>query len=100
MNEYQKRKAYHRAKSRVEQEKGFYSHLMVYIIVNLALLFINSDFKNQGFENWLEWNLYIVPFFWGIGLLSHGLRTFDLNPIFSKKWEERKIKELMDNQNF
>ncbi len=100
MNEYNNKVAYEKAKKRVEREKGFYSHLTVYLIINIALLLINSDFFDEGFNNWLDWNLYTTPFLWGIGLLFHGLSVFTKIPVFGSKWEERKIEEFMNDDNF
>ncbi|MCK8522886.1 2TM domain-containing protein [Aquimarina sp. D1M17] len=91
---------YQRAKMRVEKEKGFYNHLTVYIIINIALLFINSQVIDNGIDSLLDWKLYITPILWGIGLLIHGITVFNTNKIFSKDWEERKIKELMDKEDF
>lgn len=91
---------YEKAKKRVEREKGFYSHLTVYIVINLALLFINSDFLDQGFNNWFQWHLYATPLFWGIGLFFHWLCAFQRSFIFNKKWEERKAKEFMDQEDY
>ncbi len=100
MKNFEEQKRYENAKKRVEREKGFYSHLTVYIIINIALLFINSDFLDDGFNKWLNWNLYATPVLWGIGLLFHGISVFSKNPLFSKRWEEKKIKELMDKDDF
>ncbi|KAA1244284.1 2TM domain-containing protein [Aquimarina sp. RZ0] len=99
MENSNKRVQYDRAKKRVEAEKGFYSHLTAYIIVNIFLFLINSNFINDGFNNWLNWNLYLTPFFWGIGLFFHWIKVFNPNIIFSKQWEERKIKEIMDKDD-
>ncbi|WP_459212668.1 2TM domain-containing protein [Aquimarina rhabdastrellae] len=92
--------AYKRAKKRVDDEKGFYTHLVVYIVINTVLLFVNSDFLDDGLKNWSSWHLFITPFFWGIGLLIHALRVFSKISLFGKDWEERKIKELMDKDSF
>lgn len=93
-------KAYIRAKERVEKEKGFYSHLTAYIIINIALLLINIDFGDVSMNSWLHWNQFITPVFWGIGLLIHGIYVFGKLPSLGKDWEERKIKELMDKDDF
>jgi hypothetical protein len=37
---------------------------------------------------------------WGFGLLIHGMEAFGYNPLWGKNWEEKKIKELMDNDKF
>ncbi len=99
MEKFEQQKRYERAQKRVKDEKGFYSHLTVYIIINIFLLFINTDFINQGFSQWTQWHIYFTPFFWGIGLFFHWIKVFNPNIVFSKQWEERKIKEIMDQDD-
>lgn len=89
---------YIRAKKRVEDEKGFYGHLTAYIIVNLFIISINFINSDTTLHDFLSWNIFVVPFFWGIGLFFHWIKTFEKNPFFSKDWEERKIKEIMNNE--
>ena len=50
-------------------------------------------------HNWHFGN-FAVWFFWGIGLVGHWLGVFGKNIVFSKHWEERKIKEFMDKDKF
>ena len=108
MNSREQHSAYTKAKARVQREKGFYSHLIVYIIVNVILLFLRNDVidyftmenKSLDFKNWFDWNILITPFLWGIGLLFHGLSVFGKGTGFNKAWEERKIKEYMDRDDF
>ena len=33
---------------------------------------------------------------WGIGVVFHGIKVFNYMPFIGKDWEERKIKEFMD----
>ncbi len=100
MNDHKNKAAYQKAKKRVEDEKGFYSHLTAYIIINISLLFINADLGEADFNNWFRWNQLLTPILWGIGLAIHGIRVFGKTPSFGKDWEERKIKELMDKDDF
>ncbi len=83
---------YERAKKRVEELKGFYGHLTAYIIVNVFLAIINF-FTTPGF-----WWFLFVTFFWGIGLISHAASLFLKRGIFSREWEERKIREYMEEE--
>jgi len=85
------------AKKRVEEIKGFYSHVLVYVLVNLFLLLIASNiFDGLVSIHVPGWSYFTTPFFWGIGLLFHGLYVFQFKSGFIKKWEERKIREIMD----
>ncbi|WP_299313542.1 2TM domain-containing protein [uncultured Aquimarina sp.] len=99
MQDFEEKDRYKLAKKRVDNERGFYTHLSFYIVINLIILFINTHSENQGFRDWSHPHLYITPILWGIGLLFHGLKVFKNNLIFRKSWEERKIKELMDKDD-
>ncbi len=92
MEDINKESKYLRAKERVETLKKFYGNLTSYIIVISILAFINY-WTNEFRYAWFLW----VAFGWGIGIFFHALRTFNLNPFFGKDWEERKIKEFMDD---
>ena len=94
-NNFNKEEAYIRAKKRLDKLKGFYWHLGSYLAVNTFLIVMivwNSDDIDS------VWNLgtFATPFFWGIGLFFHFLGVFGHNIIFSKEWEDRKIKKYMD----
>jgi hypothetical protein len=80
---------YQRAKARVAALRGFYSHLMVYMLVNGGLLLLNLLESRGG--HWWQW----PAFFWGIGLAAHAASVFVCPGFLNKEWEERKIRELM-----
>ena len=84
---------YQQAKKRVDKIKGFYGNLFFYIVVNLFLLFINLKYSPE--ELWFYWPMLG----WGIGVLFHGMSAFNYTPFLGKDWEQRKIKELMDQDN-
>lgn len=84
---------YRKAKERVSEIKCFYTHVFVYVIVMTLLVVLN--FNTTDFP----WVLF-PALGWGIGLLSHGLATFGHNIILGRNWEERKIKELMESNEF
>ena len=83
---------YIRAKERVDQLKKFYGNLTSYVFVITGLAILNY-YINEWRYMWFLW----AAFGWGIGILFHAIATFNLNPFFGKDWEERKIKEYMDN---
>ncbi len=82
---------YEKAKKRVEEIKGFYSHLIVYVAVNVVLVIINLV-TSPGVL-WFYWPLLG----WGIGLFFHGMGVFVFSKFPGKQWEEKKIKEVMKN---
>ena len=61
---------YKRAKSRVEELKGFYAHLITYIAVNLMLVVINLVTSPNHL--WFYW----VTVFWGIGIIWHAISVY------------------------
>lgn len=86
---------YLEAKKRVKKIKGFYSHLTIYVLVNLMIVFINFQDLKPG-ESYFQYKNFITLFFWGIGLLAHGLSVFLPHFVLGRDWEERKIRALMD----
>ena len=91
--EYLEDKRYEKAKERVQKIKGFYGNLFAYCLVIPFLIFINV--KSGGFP----WSLF-PALGWGFGLTAHGFEAFGYNPLFGRSWEERKMQEFMDDENF
>lgn len=92
---------YERARKKVKDIKGFYTHLTVYLLVNAGIILLRMGIFQGGLVN-LEvpdWTYFTTPFFWGIGLAFHGLYVFQHKFSFFKRWEERKIKEYMDKDD-
>ena len=86
---------YQQAVKRVKRLKGFYSHLTVYVFVNILLIFLNLSEIREEHTFW-SWEIWSTPFFWGIGLAAHAMSVFSPIIFFGKNWEERKTKELME----
>jgi hypothetical protein len=81
---------YEAARKRVEDIKGFYVHVLIYLAVNLLLFIINITSSPGGY--WFYWPLLG----WGIGVLIHGLSVFVFEGLFGKQWEEKKIKAILE----
>ena len=98
-----KSEAYLKAKRKVEILKDFYNHLVVYIIINSVIILVLSNTFGNGTPDFLKWENYVTTFFWGIGLVSHAvyvLFTLYGRNRFLKRWEEKKIKQFMDEERF
>ena len=87
---------YENAKKQVKKLKGFYSHLVVYLVINSFILIAQYQGLHEG-ESLFTFSRLSTAFFWGIGLVAHGATVFMPYILFGKSWEEKKIKELMDN---
>ena len=77
------------ARKRVEEKKGFFTHLIIYILVNIMLVLIWAFASGGGFP----W--FIFPLGgWGIGILFHFFDVF----VFSGKsgWETREIEKEVE----
>lgn len=89
---------YQEALKRVKRIKGFYSHLLVYLVVNTMIIIVNIQHLDVG-ESIFSFKNFSTAFFWGIGLVAHGLSVFLPSMILGNDWEERKIKQIMDKEN-
>lgn len=91
-----------KAKNKVEKLKRFYTHLVVYLVINTVITIIkinrninNGETFNEAFfdfatvANWL---------LWGIALAIHAFSVFGLPLILGDDWEERKIEKYMNDE--
>lgn len=86
---YSKEEKYLRAKKKVDDLKGFYSNLLAYCLVNPFLIFVNLMTSPSHYWFW-------YPMIgWGIGIVFHAVGVFNRTSYFGKEWEERKIQEMM-----
>ncbi|WP_103865431.1 MULTISPECIES: 2TM domain-containing protein [Aquimarina] len=93
MKDLDEQKRYEKAKTRVEILKKFYNNLLSYILVISFLAGINY-YQNQWSHTWFLW----AAFGWGIGIAFHAMKAYRINPMFNEDWEERKIREYMDEE--
>ena len=73
----------------VRDIKGFYSHLIKYIVV-ISILFIINLTTDSNYI-WAWWPMLG----WGLGVLSHGLNVFEVFNFFSPAWEKRQIEKRL-----
>ena len=84
--------SYKRAKKRVGELRGFYEHLIAYVVVNIMLVIINLVTSPDTL--WFYW----VTVFWGIGVIWHAISVFGKRGKLGKNWEDKKIKEIMEKE--
>lgn len=99
MKDLKQNNAYYLAKKRVKRIKGFYTHLIVYLVINTIISFIKIyDDLAEGTpfgEAFFEFGTLSSWMLWGIGVIIHAFSVFVLPYILGHNWEERKIEEYM-----
>jgi len=76
------------ARRRVAALKGFYVHLIVFALVLMGLIVVNSA---TGGPWWVVW----VFLGWGLGVLAHGLAALGRGSRAIAAWEERKLRDYL-----
>lgn len=71
------------ARKRVGLKMGFYTHLLIYVLVNAALLLLNRLYGGG-----IHWHMFPLMG-WGLGLLIHGIVT--LISLQGMGWRERML---------
>ena len=83
---------YQKASKKVQEIKGFYSHLIAYLFVIPIIAFVNIKYTPEHFR-------FFYPMIgWGIGVLFHGIGVFGTDNLFGRDWEKRKIKKFMEEE--
>ncbi|MDY0779229.1 2TM domain-containing protein [Tenacibaculum sp. IB213877] len=101
--DYTQEERYILAKRHVKKVKGFYAHLFWYLVINIfisavVIYGIMSNSKSSFIEALTHFGTYSTWIFWGIGLFFHWLGVYGYPHLLTKNWEERKIKELMEQE--
>lgn len=99
---------YKDALKHVNKLKEFYQQIFVFIVFlifwllfkqNIIEFVVNkTDNGNSGFLKWLNINITLVPVIWGIILLFQGLYLHKFKLSIFKNWEDKKIKEFMNQE--
>lgn len=95
----EKKGSYIRAKERVRHVKVFYIHLVGYlvfaslILYNMYIMDTNNEYKES-----IEWINLTSLTFWTIFVFLHGWKVFKGRFLFKRSWEDKKIKEYMEQE--
>ena len=80
------------ALAHVRKVKGFYVHLVQYVLVIAALAAVNL----VGYPRywWFVW----PALGWGMGVAAHGLSVFEAVPFLNGAWEKRQVEKYLGRQ--
>ena len=83
--------AVERARKRLEELRGLYIHIAMYVVINVGLVAIDL-IGGGGFE-WSRW----VLIGWGIGLASH-LTVYGFEAMTSGNWQAKKLAQYTEQE--
>ena len=91
--------AYWRARRSVRKLRGWYVHLLVYLVVNGWLwfrffYFPPPSWSHHATSGW-PWPLS-TTLAWGLALAVHGILVWTRLSHWGRDWESRKIREFME----
>ena len=98
---------YVKAKKRVDDIKGFYFHVIKFVIITLLILifkgrvlevFIEKGVEDKNVLQWMELNILAIPIIWGLVLLVMGLRLFVFKTNILESWEKRQIQKYLGEE--
>ena len=89
---------YQLAREKVNRIKYLYFHILAYVIINLALL-IMRYLQSGSWTDFFKVDNFMTLFIWTVALSLHLICVFALPLLFSEKWEERKIQEILNKEN-
>ena len=92
MEKFEQTREYRQARKQAREIKGFYIHLTIYCTVVPLLVGVNLIFMPERY--WFPFSAIC----WGIGLLFHWMEIRKITPFLGKDWEQRKIKQLMEQE--
>ena len=91
-NKYIEEQKYLKAKKKVKEIKGFYIHLTLFLLNTPIIIAVNLLTSPQ-----FQWFWFSV-LGWGAAVGIHAFLAFNEN-LLGKDWEEKKIRELMNENN-
>lgn len=73
----------------VRDIKGFYTNLVLYVVIIIALFIFNYWVTPDYI--WAWW----VVLGWGVGIIGHAISIFELPFFFDADWEKRQIEKRL-----
>lgn len=102
MENHKENIAYLMAKHKAEKLKRFYVHAIIYLIVNIPLIIFkvarNMNNDESFSEAFLDFSTFSTALIWGIVLAIHAFSVFGPNVILGNKWEERKLRQFIKEE--
>lgn len=92
MEQNREDKIYRKATAKVKQVKDFYDHLFTFCIALPLIILADVCYTPD-----ILWSIPAI-IIWGISVAMHWLYVIDRIPFFNLKWEEKKIREIIEKE--
>lgn len=89
----QEERIYEKARKKAKEIRGFYINLACYCVIIPTLFVINLIYFPGFF--WV----FFSALGWGLGLVFHYMEAFDKGYVIGQDWEDRKIAEILKEEN-
>ena len=86
------------AKKKVTKLKVFYIHLCAYIVVLCLVIYNYVIIEENEYMQAIIWLNSSIMIMWGIVILIQGWTTFRGQILFGKRWEDKKVREFLDEE--
>ena len=90
--------SYISASKKVKSIRAFYFSLIFFLlVVSFTLIFkpFSNAFVSEKVYIWFDSTIFVI---WAIALVIHGWSVFGRRLLFKKSWEDRKIKEFLEDE--
>lgn len=90
---------YIEAQRKVSQLRWFYVHLVGYLVVLGLIIWNLIIIEDTKYTNAILAINYSTIIIWGFFVTLNGIKVYKGHSIFSKKWEEKKMKAFLGDNH-
>ena len=87
-----------RAREKVKALKLFYFHLIIFLIGMPIILFLMFLVEDGEYKNFWLWLILTTGVCWCVALGIHAWSALGGRILFKKSWEDRKIREYLEEE--
>ena len=83
---------YKRAQKKAKEKKSFLISAITWALFSFYFIYLDTGWNHLD----LDWSFYPI-FFWGLGILIHGVKVFDFFGL-GEKWEKDALRKELEKE--
>lgn len=102
MDKFTEEQKFLRAKTKVDNLRSFYIHLIVYLFANTVITVIkigrnlhNGETLGEAIFDFATVALWLT---WGMAIAFHAFYVYGFDYFFGRNWEEERLRQYMDEE--